>query len=338
MAREVNDWAVERKVKGIALRHVFLHIASWAGADGFCKFRSVRDIAESVGSSERTVQRALDRLEAPVSEGGLGLIRRVSRHHANGAQRANGFVLVGYQAGLGLGDSLSPAECQNDVGGRGQTVTPDSYKDSGKKDSPFKPPSPGRPRCAMPSDWQVPSVEDLPAWARKMASQWPGDAYAAQGEAFQQEALGRGLRQADWNASWAAHVQKVHKQVMRSARAGGLFAVPAAPVAVPVHMPSPVSAQGREDSHSARLREALKPDLPSRIWDRFFAPSAFLFTDPGLKVIAPSQSVRDWLETHATASLRTAGERIFPGLRWVTFEDEQPVSLEATARQQEARQ
>jgi hypothetical protein len=112
MAREVYVWAVKRKVKGIALNQVFLHIASWAGPDGFCKFRSVRDIAEAVRSSERTVQRALDRLEAPVSEGGLGLIRRVSRYHANGAQRANGFMLVGYQPGLELGDSLSPTGCQ----------------------------------------------------------------------------------------------------------------------------------------------------------------------------------------------------------------------------------
>jgi hypothetical protein len=46
MAREVYVWAVKRKVKGIALNQVFLHIASWAGPDGFCKFRSVRDIAE----------------------------------------------------------------------------------------------------------------------------------------------------------------------------------------------------------------------------------------------------------------------------------------------------
>jgi len=322
MAREVIDWAVERKVKGIALRQVFLHIASWAGADGFCKFRSVRDIAESVGSSERTVQRALDRLEAPVSQGGLGLIRRVSRHHANGAQRANGFVLVGFQAGLGLGDNLSPTGCQNDTGGRGHNVTPDSNKDSGKKDSPLKPPSPGRSRRAMPSDWQVPSVEDLPAWARKMASQWPGDAYAAQGEAFQQEALGGGLRQADWSASWAAHVQKVHEQVMRSARAGGLFAVPAAPVAVTLPLPSPVLAQEREDAHSGQLREALQRDLPLRMWERFFAPSAYLFADPGLKVICPNQSVRDWLETHATVRLRKVGGLVRPGLLWVTFEVE----------------
>lgn len=322
MAREVYAWAVKRKVKGIALNQVLLHIASWAGPDGFCKFRSVRDIAEAVRCSERTVQRALDRLEAPVSEGGLGLIRRVSRYHANGAQRANGFMLVGYQPGLGLGDSLSPTGCQVDAGGRGQTVTPDSNKDSGKKDSPLKPPSQGRPRRAMPCDWKVPPVEDLPAWARTMAILWPGDAYAAQGEAFQQKALGHGLRQADWNASWAAHVQQVHEQVMRSANPGGLFAVPAPTVAVPLPLPSPVLAQEREDTHSNQLREALQRDLPSRMWERFFAPSAYLFADPGLKVICPNQSVRDWLETNATVRLRKAGDLVRPGLLWVTFEVE----------------
>jgi hypothetical protein len=174
----------------------------------------------------------------------------------------------------------------------------------------------------MPFDWQVPPVEGLSAWARTMASQWPDNAYAAQGEAFQQKALGHGLRQADWNASWAAHVQKVHEQVMRSARAGGLFAVPAAPVAVPLPLPSPVLAQEREDAHSSQLREALQRDLPSRMWERFFAPSAYLFADPGLKVICPNQSVRDWLETHATVCLRKAGGLVRPGLLWVTFEVE----------------
>jgi hypothetical protein len=165
-------------------------------------------------------------------------------------------------------------------------------------------------------------VEGLPAWARTMAIQWPRDAYAAQGEAFQQKALGHGLRQTDWNASWAAHVQMVHEQVMRSARAGGLFAVPAPTVAVPLPLPSPVLAQGRQDAHSGQLREALQRDLPSRMWERFFAPSAYLFADPGLKVICPNQSVRDWLETHATVCLRKAGDLVRPGLLWVTFEVE----------------
>lgn len=330
MAKEVYDWAKNIEFKGAVARGVLGHLASWAGPDGFCKFRSVRDIAKAVSCSERTVQRALDRLEAPISQGGLGLIRRVARYHANGAQRANGFLMVGYQPGLRLGDSLSPTGCQIDAAGRGQIVTPDSNKDSGKKNSPLKPPSQSRARRAMPSDWQVPPVEDLPAWARAMASQWPGDAYAAQGEAFQQQAWGHGLRQADWNASWAAHVQKVHEQVMRSAKAGGLFAVPAPPVLVPLPPPPPpVLAQAREDAHSAQLREVLQRDLPPRMWERFFAPSAFLFADPGLRVITPTQSVRDWLETNHTFTLNKAGKRIVPGLLWVHFEVEARVGLGA---------
>jgi hypothetical protein len=98
--------------------------------------------------------------------------------------------------------------------------------------------------------------------------------------------------------------------------------VPAAPVAVPLPLPSPVLAQEREDAHSSQLREALQRELPSRMWERFFAPSAYLFADPGLKVICPNQSVRDWLETHATVRLRKAGGLVRPGLLWVTFEVE----------------
>jgi hypothetical protein len=91
--------------------------------------------------------------------------------------------------------------------------------------------------------------------------------------------LGHGLRQADWNASWAAHVQKVHEQVMRSAKRRAVRGA-SSPSCSSAALPSPVLAQEREDAHSGQLREALQRELPSRMWERFFAPSAYLFADP----------------------------------------------------------
>lgn len=332
MSKIVCKWAAEQKVRGMAARQVYLHLASWAGPDGFCRYRSVRDIAGALGCSARTVQRALDRLEASVAYDGLGLIERVPRFLANGAQRANGFILVGYPSGLESGDKLSGYPCQIAGGGRDQSVTPDSDKDSGKDSSPLSPPSASRARRAMPVGWQVPAATALPKWAHAMASQWPEDVYAGHAEAFQQQAVGSGLRRADWDATWAAHVQKLHEEVMRAVKAGGPSVAHTGAVKVMAQLPRAVAAQASEDAQSARLREALQQGQSPSTWQRYFAPCAFLFRAPGLQVIAPTLFVRDWLETNATARLRAAGRQIVPDLAWVMFEVQPPAAASVSIK------
>ena len=324
MGKKIKDWAKAQDIKGATVKGVFVELAAWAGADGFCKFRRVRDLARSLGVTERSVQRALKRLETPTSEGGLGLIHRVSHHRTDGAQQANGFALLTWvSAAEGLQrDILSPGGCQIGGGGGVVSVTPYLEIDSKKEESPYSSPTSQRARLAMPPDWQVPLVTDLPTLTRALANQWPNGAYATQGEAFHQKSLGNGLRRADWNACWAYHVQAVHADVMRAARAGVVFVTPARPASRPAPPPAPVLAQAREDVRSARLREALQSRLSLSNWERFFAPSAYVFDDPGLKVIAPTYAIRDWLETNYTEGLKTTARTVFPDLRWVTFEVE----------------
>jgi hypothetical protein len=338
MGKKIKDWAKAQDIKGATVKGVFVELAAWAGADGFCKFRRVRDLARSLGVTERSVQRALKRLETPTSEGGLGLIQRVLHHRMDGAQLANGFVLLTWvSAAEGLQrDILSSGGCQIGGGGGVVSVTPYLEIDFKKEESPHSSPASQRARLAMPPDWQVPLVTDLPTLTRALANQWPNGAYATQGEAFHQKALGNGLRRADWNACWAYHVQAVHAEVMRAAKAGVVFVAPARSANRLSPPPKPVLAQAREDVRSARLRKVLQSRLSPSNWERFFAPSAYVFDDPGLKVIATTYAIRDWLETNYSEGLKLAARTVSPDMRWVTFEVEARSGLRLVPEQRRA--
>ena len=338
MGKKIKDWAKAQDIKGATVKGVFVELAAWAGADGFCKFRRVRDLARSLGVTERSVQRALKRLETPIAEGGLGLIRRILHHRVDGAQQANGFALLTWVP-VAEGrprDILSPGGCQVGGGEDVVSVTPYLEIDSKKEESPHSAPTSQRARLAMPPDWQVPLVTDLPTLTRALANQWPNGAYTTQGEAFHQKSQGNGLRRADWNACWAYHVQAVHADVMRAARSGVVFVAPARSANRLSPPPTPVLAQAREDVRSARLREALQSRLSLSNWERFFAPSAYVFDDPGLKVIAPTYAIRDWLETNQAEGLKLAARTVCPDLRWVTFEVEARSGLRLVPDQRRA--
>jgi hypothetical protein len=91
----------------------------------------------------------------------------------------------------------------------------------------------------------MPAITDLPASIAALARQWPAGAYEAEGEAFHQHWLGRGHRRADWAALWASRVQARHDAVMRSAKAGVVYAAAgsvasqAAPWSEPDHRQAP---------------------------------------------------------------------------------------------------
>lgn len=333
MSIETIAWA-KRQICGCPFaKAVLIELANWSRADGICEFRKVSDIANVTEVSERTVQRALKRLEDSREDGGLGLIRRVTRVRKDGGQQANCFELVGYiypgdcQSPPGV--QQSPRGCPVDGGGGDYPVTPNKDLELKLIKSPHSPPSRRRVRAAIPDDWQAPAVTDLPAAAQALASQWPDGAYEAEAEAFHQHWLGTGLRGADWCALWAARVQERHAAVMRTVKAG----VPLPPSSgatregmkapsVPTSPPSPVKAQADEDGRSERLREILREKVPEQIWVRYFAPSAFLFDLPGLKVHTPNAATHAWLETNFTQKLLAAACAIEPGMQWVWIETE----------------
>jgi hypothetical protein len=327
MSIETMTWAKRQVCGCTSVKAVLMELANWARADGICEFRRVGDIAVAVETSDRTVQRALNYLEAPKNEGGLGLIRRLRRRRKDGGQQANCFELVGYIYGGDImappGDKLSPRGCHG-VGGGGDThVTPYIEIDKEKKESPHSPPRARSANAAIPGDWKPLAIGDLPEAARTQAIQWPGGAYAAQAEAFHQYWLGKGARRANWDALWAARIQTIHSTVMpASHRGAGIFARQGA-LSVGqscASQLSSVASQQAEDGRSARLRALLRPQVPEPIWARYFAPAAFLFDDDGLKVIAPTPATCAWIESNYARAIRTLADQIVPGDPWVRFD------------------
>lgn len=326
MSIETIGWAKRQTCGCPFAKAVLGELANWSRADGICEFRKVSDIAQVIEVSERTVQRALKRLEDRREDGGLGLIRRVTRVRKDGGQSANCFQLVGY---IYPGDCPSPPGCPVDGGGGDYPVTPYMDLESNLIKTPHSPPSRRKARAAIPPDWQAPALAELPATAQTLASQWPQGAYAAEAEAFHQHWLGTGQRGADWSALWAARVQERHAAVMRAVQAGVRFPMSAGAASVRVKAPAapnppppPVAAQAREDDRSARLRTMLREKVAESIWDRYLAPAALLFDAPGLKVYVPTAAGRDWLETNFTDKLLATAKAIEPGLQWVWFETE----------------
>lgn len=97
MSQETQAWAKTQKTGDPITKAVLLELCNWAKPTGVVEFLSLARIADTIEVSKRTVQRHLDKLEAPVEEGGLFLIRRVARHRDDGGQGANGFELIGYE-------------------------------------------------------------------------------------------------------------------------------------------------------------------------------------------------------------------------------------------------
>lgn len=106
MSSETSSWAKEQRCGDPVTKAVLMEIANWAKPTGICEFLSVKRIADVVEVSTRTVQRHIARLEDPdPTAGGLGMIRRVTRHRDDGGQWANAFELVGYQPPLSASSS-----------------------------------------------------------------------------------------------------------------------------------------------------------------------------------------------------------------------------------------
>ncbi|WCT78893.1 hypothetical protein [Novosphingobium humi] len=333
MSTETTNWAKQQRCGCPHVKAVLGELANWARPDGVCEFRKVSDIAFVTEISERTVQRALKKLEDPVSAGGLGLIRRIGRRRGDGGIAANGFELVGY---IYPGDTLTPTpvshshppRCQSVTypvtsrRGRGcQSVTPNKDLDL-ENNTPLNPPKRGRKiRLAISDDWIVPALAELPDNAKACASQWPDGAYAAQAEAFSQYHRGTGQRRADWRALWAAWVIKNHEAVMRQARAGGAPAAQQASTGLAAKVEH-AAAKSLETSRSADLHDALREALGAGVWASTIEPAALVFADDGLRVVAPTEFRREQIEARHMAAIHDGLRAIGVGVDWVVVECE----------------
>ncbi|MDE1914724.1 MAG: helix-turn-helix domain-containing protein [Sphingomonadales bacterium] len=338
MSIETSAWAKRQRTGSPANRAVLVELANWANPDGEVQFRRIADIAQACEMSERQAQRIIKKLETRAEDGGLELIVRVCVFSDKGAQKANAFRLVGYKR---EGDNMSPPQGDKmtppgvtkrhrggdmDVTGGGDTdVTP--YKELDLE--PYTPPTPPRGRKSrfpLPDDWQAPALADLPEAAQLAAAAWPAGAYAAQAEAFGAYHRGKGSVAADWNALWVAWIAKNHAEVMRNAGKAAAYTGPrlvsTAPHAKALARPAsrPTPAKAREDDRSAALHQSLREILGDLAWERWFAPAALLFTDPGLTVVAGTQTQRERIESDYAGRIAQALDTLGWGRDWVRFD------------------
>lgn len=343
MSNATSTWAKQQRCGCPYVKAVLIELADWARPDGVCEFRRVSDIAQVTEISERTVQRALKKLEDDVSAGGLGLIRRVVRHRRDGGFAASRFELVGY---MYLGDCLTHGEVSDshhtmrqavtsgvtDRRGRGcQTDTSNKELDLNTK-IPLNPPKTGerKARVRIGSDWQAPAVEALSPAAQEAARQWPPGAYAAQAEAFAKFHQGTGRRGADWEALWAAWVIQKHEAVMRAGKSGRGVAAPAEPVQARHAEAKPASAaKVREDARSADLHDVLRDQVGDAVWQDWYAPAALLVGDDVLVVAAPTDFHRSWMEERCSEALGRALDTLGIGVDGMRFETSPPSARSA---------
>jgi hypothetical protein len=176
---------------------------------------------------------------------------------------------------------------------------------------------------AIPDDWVLPGIGDLPDAIGALARQWPDNAYAAEGEAFRQHWRGRGTKRADWAACWAARVQARHAEVMRAAKNGVVYltapsaaASAAAVVANAMDRPA-LAAKGREDLRSAELHGAVCAAIGETLWRTWIEPCALVFDDAGLTVVAPSQFHAAQIETAWRQDIDKALGALGRGVDWL---------------------
>lgn len=143
MSRETVTWAKKQFCGCSTAKAVLLELASWSRSDGFCEFRRLKDIARTIEVSERSVQRALLRLEGDIQKGWPALIRRIPRTGKDGGRRANCFELIGFDPSDTVSPphaTVAPAWRRSVRGGGDRAVTPymnlDSVKDRNTRSEP----------------------------------------------------------------------------------------------------------------------------------------------------------------------------------------------------------
>lgn len=328
MSSKTVAWAKEQRCGDFYAKAVLLELADWADRDGVCKYRRVKDLAEVLEMSERSVQRAIAKLELPTEDGGIGLIRRVARRTPNGGQMANCFKLIGFinntDDGPEEGVSNShpprrPLDTHPQTNGHppGAQQSPRNLEIDLELDhTPPPPPAGGRrERVQIPDDWIVPGVGDLPDPIRALAVRWPAEAYAAEAAAFHQHWRGSGRKQADWAARWSSRVQARHGEVMRLVERGafdctirprGSDAEEAEAANRHERQQRQLRAKRDECQRSAALHAAIGEVIGRSAWQRWWEPCALVFSDSRLTVIAPGEFTLSAIKTEQRGVMNSA--------------------------------
>lgn len=101
--------------------------------------------------------------------------------------------------------------------------------------TPPSPPAGGRRgKHLLPSDWEVPTIAELPPKARACAEQWTAASYDTHAEAFASYWRGEGKMKSDWRGTWANRVVSLHSQVLRDQKFGNAPTAANDPHAKPV--------------------------------------------------------------------------------------------------------
>lgn len=341
MSQETQAWAKTQKTGDPITKAVLLELCNWAKPTGVVEFLSLARIADAIEVSKRTVQRHIDKLEAPIEEGGLFLIRRVARHRDDGGQGANGFELIGYDPPAGspksprvtttpplVNKSPSPSQSVTEGGDTvvhrlGDKITPliipdgiippdDEIEGQGIDPEPAgvaeaEPVKPHR----LPADWQPPAVPELSDMARQLVEQWPAGAFQAVCETFrlhwaeEHRAVGK---KANWNAALCKWLIKDHAQVMRDAKAGVSFARLSPAPAGTAKAVQAVRQKPRENETSAALHAFIADNIGGAVHAQWIKPCA-LILNPAvneLQIITPSDFASGFIEQNHSVALRLA--------------------------------
>lgn len=288
---------------------VLLCLADQANDQGTHCWPSVETICRRSGQGQRTVRRILAELEEAghiTRQYRSGTSTQYRVHPCQNGTPAKMADLPKRQA--------TPANLAGDPCQIGTLTTNEPSMNL----NPPNPPAGGKvERAAIPDDWVLPAIEELPSEIRALAAQWPAGAYPAEGVAFHQYWRGRGQKRANWPALWAARVQAKHDAVMRAAKAGIVWGCSARSAAAERRDRPAVAAKTRETERSTELHAALVARLGEAVAAEWFGPVALVFSDCGLTVVAPTPFHAAHIEANHRGAIEAALGTIGVGVDWV---------------------
>jgi DNA-binding transcriptional MocR family regulator len=182
---------------------------------------SIGFIVERTRLSERTVQRAIQRLAA------RGFVTQQRRRHQNAI-----YVLtlpdikpVTATGDTVTGDDATPVSATprpvTATPKQPRTTTPQKAKPSSEARASQK-----RGR-RLDEDWQAPAVTSLPSEIRGIVAQWPAGAYEVTATQFRNHWLAEGRAigaKRDWDRTWHNWLIRESAAILRNARAGMSYA------------------------------------------------------------------------------------------------------------------
>ena len=288
---------------------VLLCLADQANDQGTHCWPSVETICRRSGQGERTVRRILADLEAA---------GHITRQYRSGTSTQYRVHPCQNGTPAKMADLPNRQDTPAKMAGDPCQIGTQTTNEPSMNLNPPNPPAGGKvERVAIPDDWVLPGIEDLPSEIAALAAQWPAGAYRAEGMAFHQHWAGRGTRRANWGKLWAARVQARHDAVMRAGKAGIVWGDAGRKLAAARRDRPVVAAKAKENERSAELHAALVARLGEAVAAEWFGQVALVFGDCGLTVVTPTAFHAAHIEQNHTAAIEAALGAIGVGVDWV---------------------